>query len=143
MLAWALAPPGVAWSCGLDDCVQRPWCFRARRARRVTHLLGWPTRPKLAHMFSGVHADVEAINAALDELWGDLNRAPAALRELWSALPALQDEIRAMALLAHVGEPLLRPIFSRTDAVGSVMRRKLEPVSKPLLEQIARLRGLQ
>jgi hypothetical protein len=40
-----------------------------------------------------------------------------------------------------VNEPLVNPIFSRTDAIGTVMRKKLRPVSGPIQEQIALLRG--
>lgn len=52
-------------------------------------------------------------------------------------LPDLAKEIEALLFLAHVGEPIVRPIFAITDSVGSVMRRKLEPVSLPLFERMA------
>lgn len=61
--------------------------------------------------------------------------------ELAQALPGLADEIEASVVLAHVGESVVRSIFSRTDAIGSVMRRKLEPVFKPLSQQLLVLRG--
>jgi len=64
-----------------------------------------------------------------------------ACAEIAERLPALAAELRAIQILAHVGEPLVRTIFSRTDAVGSVMRRKLEPVTAPILKQLAVLRG--
>ncbi len=67
--------------------------------------------------------------------------APPALAAAIEGLPGLERELRAMLYLAHAGEPLLRPIFSRTDAVGTVLRRRLEPVSGPLLEQVGILRG--
>ena len=44
-------------------------------------------------------------------------------------------------LLAEVGEFTVAPILVRTTAIGSLMRRKLEPVSDPVLEQIAVLRA--
>ncbi|MCK4950511.1 MAG: hypothetical protein KAS48_01740, partial [Gammaproteobacteria bacterium] len=59
------------------------------------------------------------------------------LSELLQAVPELKKEINAMLVLAHAGERVVRPIFSRTDAVGSVMRRKLEPVSKLMMEQFS------
>ena len=37
-----------------------------------------------------------------------------------------------LIVLSCVGEQLIAPIFATTDAVGSVMRRKIEPVTKPL-----------
>ncbi len=64
-----------------------------------------------------------------------------ALDETHARLPDLADDLEAMLFLAHVGEPMVRPIFSRTDAVGSVMRRKLEPVSKPVVRHLLTLGG--
>ncbi len=63
------------------------------------------------------------------------------LRELQEKLPELEEELRAMFTLAHVSEYLLNPIFGQTDAVGTVMNEKIEPVTLPLRRAIARLRG--
>ncbi len=52
----------------------------------------------------------------------------------------LEPELHAMLLLAHIGEPMVRPIFARTDAVGSVMRNKISPVTTTVLEAFATLR---
>lgn len=65
----------------------------------------------------------------------------AMLRELQEAVPELDEELRAMLLLAHVSEYLLNPIFGQTDAVGTVMNEKIEPLTLPLRRAIARLRG--
>lgn len=56
-------------------------------------------------------------------------------------LPELEQELRAMLILAHVSEYLLNPIFGQTDAVGTVMNEKIEPVTLPLRKQIFCLRG--
>ena len=64
----------------------------------------------------------------------------SALRE---AVPDLESEISAMLTLAHIDDAILIPIFSRTDAVGTLMRRKLEPVATPFLEQFAILSGMR
>jgi hypothetical protein len=63
-----------------------------------------------------------------------------ALGDVLSAIPELEQQVRAMLVLSNVDEPLVNPIFSRTDAIGSVMRKKLKPVSEPLQEQIDILR---
>ncbi len=63
------------------------------------------------------------------------------LKELQQAAPELDKELRAMLTLAHVSEYLLNPIFGQTDAVGTVMNEKIEPVTLPLRQSIARLRG--
>jgi hypothetical protein len=49
--------------------------------------------------------------------------------------PEAEPGIRALFMLSMVGEPLVAPIFGLTDAIGSVMRRRLEPVTGPVLEQ--------
>ncbi len=61
-----------------------------------------------------------------------------ALRE---QVPELEAEVQALLALAQVGEPLVRQLFAHTDAIGSVMRKKLEPITKPIAQQLAVLRG--
>ncbi len=56
--------------------------------------------------------------------------------------PELSRQLEAMLVLAAVGEPLVAPVFARTDAIGTVMRRRLEPVFGPVLERVAGLRGV-
>jgi len=63
--------------------------------------------------------------------------------EVLAAAPELATELQATLVLSMVGEPLVRPIFARSDAVGSVMRRQIEPVTKPIVAQVACLRGRQ
>ena len=53
----------------------------------------------------------------------------------------MEREVHAMLVLSMVDEPLVNPIFSRTDAIGTVMRKKLRPVSEPLQQYIDRLRN--
>ncbi len=52
----------------------------------------------------------------------------------------LRDELTALLTLAHADDHVLTPIFSRTDAVGSVMRKKILPVVEPV---VACLKTLQ
>ena len=70
------------------------------------------------------------VNAATDE----------PLYQLKDKLPDCEAEAVAMLALADVSEALVLPIFARTDAIGTVMRRKLEPVTAPLLQQFQVLR---
>jgi hypothetical protein len=62
-----------------------------------------------------------------------------ALCQCVAELPELAEPIRAMLCLSMVGETIINPIFSQTDAMGSVMRKKLEPVTRPVREYIALL----
>jgi hypothetical protein len=65
----------------------------------------------------------------------------ADLQALRQTASGLDKEIRAMLTLAHVSEYLLNPIFGQTDAVGTVMNEKIEPVTLPLRRAIHHLRG--
>jgi hypothetical protein len=58
-----------------------------------------------------------------------------------SATNGLHDELQAMRILSGLGYGVIRPIFRKTDAIGSLMRRKLEPVSTPLVKWIMLLQG--
>jgi hypothetical protein len=66
---------------------------------------------------------------------------PRVLRDALAALPDLADMLHATLVLSQVGEPAVRAIFSHTDAVGSLMRRKVEPVIGPVLRQLGVLRS--
>jgi len=60
---------------------------------------------------------------------------------LWHALPTQRPELLALLLLAHIDEHLLTPIFARSDAIGTVMRRHIAPIIDPLQLQFAQLLG--
>jgi hypothetical protein len=66
---------------------------------------------------------------------------PDSVRTCCELLPSLGGEISAMRFLSGLGYGVLRPVLRDSTAIGSLMRRKLEPVIGPLLEQIAVLRG--
>lgn len=63
-----------------------------------------------------------------------------ALSALLEAVPGCLKDVRALLALAEFGEFSVAPILVRTTAIGSLMRRKLEPVSEPVAAQIAALR---
>jgi hypothetical protein len=53
---------------------------------------------------------------------------------------ASRELLEALLRLAYVSESLVDPIFSQTDAVGSVMRKRLQPVTQPIHDAIQQLR---
>lgn len=73
---------------------------------------------------------------SLIRLAGDYIRQGAdhALNAVLEQVPELSRELEAMLALSMVSELVVNPIFARTDAIGTLMRKKLEPVSGPLLE---------
>jgi len=64
-----------------------------------------------------------------------------ALNTLKALLPEAMPLLESLFVLACIGEQLIAPIFATTDAVGSVMRRKIEPVSKPISQHLTLLLG--
>ena len=66
-----------------------------------------------------------------------LDRTSVEQREILALMPELRETIQAMLILSGLGYSLLRPIFSHTTAIGSLMRKKLAPIMNPLLEQVA------
>jgi hypothetical protein len=53
----------------------------------------------------------------------------------------LYKKLEALLKLSLAAEPLVNPIFSQTDAVGSVMRKRLQPVTDWLLANVALLKS--
>lgn len=57
--------------------------------------------------------------------------------------PELEAEWAAIKALARASEAQLTPIFARSSAIGSLMRRKIAPLVDPLQAHIRILRGQQ
>ena len=64
----------------------------------------------------------------------------AARAALLEAAPAFASDCAALDALAAVDADTVRPIFLKTTAIGSLMRRKIQPVVTPLLDALAVLR---
>lgn len=81
----------------------------------------------------GERPDLDAIHAAVREWcgWSGLSEA----------LRGYEAEIMALLFLSCLNESLLYPIFARTTASGSLLRKKLEPVSSIIQDQIRVLQG--
>jgi hypothetical protein len=59
---------------------------------------------------------------------------------LSDACQAFAAKLEAVAHLARCDDSAVKDIFARSTAIGSLMRRKIEPVIAPLLRDIAELR---
>lgn len=66
------------------------------------------------------------------------------LKEVISALNGasgnMQKSLGAMTILSCLSVKLVNPVFARTDAIGTVMRKKIKPVTDPIIEQLHILR---
>ena len=94
------------------------------------------TMPRKFHITDVARLSVEPRGGAVVDA-----EALEYLQALLEALPEAENDIHAMLFLAMLAEPLLDPVFSRTDAIGTVMRKKLQPVTEPINEQIRILRN--
>lgn len=62
------------------------------------------------------------------------------LVKLFTLAPETKPFVHAMLILSGLSYDVLNPIFSTTTAIGSLMRKKLQPVSTPVLAQLALLK---
>jgi hypothetical protein len=82
----------------------------------------------------------EEIDHAVAQLMQPENTMPM-VATLLTQHPQLSEKVASLLKLSMVGEPLLNPIFSQTDAVGSVMRKRLQPVTDWILANMAVLKS--
>jgi hypothetical protein len=95
----------------------------------------------IENYFQDVCIDQSARFRSFDEIVAAVNRASndasnSELQLLMQNYPEYRESLLAMLNLACVCESLVDPIFSQTDAVGSVMRKRLQPVTQPITENI-------
>jgi len=77
---------------------------------------------------------------ALREEARSIDRDTAAA-EVLACEPSLESELRAVRVLSGMGYGVARPALGGSTAIGSLMRRRLEPALGPVAEQIRILRG--
>ena len=83
---------------------------------------------------------VESIVANV-ELFIASQTLESVIRQLLEAIPELNNEVRAMLALSCLDANIATAIMSQTTASGTLMRKKLEPVSLPILQLISVLTG--
>lgn len=89
----------------------------------------------------------EVVNHTLDALaqWCAPLRQTAetprneAREAMLAVAPQLEPDCMALDALAAINAETVRPIFIKTTAIGSLMRRKIEPIVTPLLDAITTL----
>ena len=56
--------------------------------------------------------------------------------------PELSGMVKSIIILSLINESLLNPVFSRTDAIGSLMRKKIDHIISPLANEISILKNM-
>ena len=86
--------------------------------------------------------DIDAICSEADALCCSDNEAlNKVMASLQDSVEDAQKYLSAMIVLACLSVKLVNPIFARTDAIGTVMRKKIKPVTDPIVEQLHSLRS--
>jgi len=62
------------------------------------------------------------------------------LQQLLQIWPEAKSFCSAIIFLSMVSESLLDPIFGVTDAIGTVMRKRIAHLIEPIQQQVAALR---
>jgi hypothetical protein len=83
---------------------------------------------------------VEAVVANVDSFIASQTPA-SAIGQFLQTVPELKNEVSAMLALSCMDANIATPIMSQTTASGSLMRKKLEPISMPILQLISVLTG--
>jgi hypothetical protein len=145
----ALAAAGQANAAALARVLDRPGqSFAAVAADLLARLTDQDAAAALLNAIGDYFRAFRLEPAEVREVQTLLDRADAAVTERHPALAALLDatpglarEIAALTALAGVSDAIATEILARTTASGSLLQRKLEPVSAPLRRLLARLRG--
>ena len=87
------------------------------------------------------HRDIEKIINEAREYCDQCKADDQAVGELISVVPEFEQQIKAMVVLSGYCEELVFPVFGQTDAVGSVMRKKIKHLTDPIKQQINILRN--
>jgi len=83
--------------------------------------------------------DIELI---IEEARLKYQQAETQLAELKDVLPQAEACLQAMMILSAYCEELTFPVFGQTDAIGSVMRKRIKHLTDPILQQIQILRSV-
>ena len=81
--------------------------------------------------------DIQTLTKYTDEVYANSIESEKILR----LDSQLGSKIKALFCLSLFGESLVDPIFGTSDAIGTVMRKKIEPVMNPLLDCLQELRS--
>lgn len=77
---------------------------------------------------------------ALDQFADEHHQTHEEVQRLLALDQSLQPQLKALFNLSMINETLVDPIFGMSDAIGSVMRKKIEPVITPIIKNIHILR---
>ncbi|MCK4705481.1 MAG: sulfur reduction protein DsrS [Gammaproteobacteria bacterium] len=63
------------------------------------------------------------------------------LNAVLGVVPEMKEVIQAMLILSCLSVKLINPVFSQTDAIGTMMRKKIKHITDPINDQLHILAG--
>ena len=82
--------------------------------------------------------DMQSLSSHADKIYANND---AEVEKILAIDASLQPQLKALFSLSMTSETLVGPIFCITDAIGSVMRKKIETVVKPLSDYMRLLQS--
>ena len=92
---------------------------------------------KLTNMDAPTWRDMQSLCTYADEVYAKSLES----EKILAIDSSLEPQLKALVCLSMVSETLIDPIFGMTDAIGSVMRKKIEPITKPISEYLKLLQS--
>jgi hypothetical protein len=131
-----LSPAGQAWLATLEKVLEKPGTQDVvNRVLDVAADYFSPVRPE-----GPADATIEELQVEAENWAGDPGNALA--QQILDLDSGLSEALVAMRVLSGSGYGVVRPVFSKSDAIGTLMRRKLQPVLDPYRRHIDCLRKL-
>ncbi len=92
----------------------------------------------IAMFFSDIRPQAytaDNIDAICAEMASLCDNAAGDIGEIAVQAAELRGQVKAMLVLSCLGVSLLNPVFARTNAIGSVMRKNIKHITDPIFEQ--------
>ena len=132
LLLRVMSPPGQAFLITLVKVLSKP----------ATQEMVTTTLDVLAGYFSAMRPG-GSVDETLDALEQDaeryINNSPTEAQSIMRKCVDCEQLLHSMRLLSGMSYGVIRPCLGDSTAIGSLMRRKLEPVMTPLLRHIKSL----
>jgi len=132
LLLRVMSPPGQAFIATAIKVLSKP----------TTQEMVTTTLDVLADYFSGMRKGGR-VDETRDKLEQDaddyIKNGPPEAQRVMRKCEDCQQQLYAMRLLSGMSYGVVRPFLGDSTAIGSLMRRKLEPVMTPLLKHLQKL----
>jgi hypothetical protein len=148
----ALRKEGNAPAIALSKVYSAPGQAFLRTAHKV--LTKPPTQDVVTVCLDCLRRYFEALRPEVDcdYAWEELDKdatdyvsssGPDEVRACIDQMPDIAEDLAALRRLSGLGYGVVRPVLRDSDAIGSLMRKKLEPVLGPVRDNLQRLLAMK